>query len=330
MNFILRSLRLAVFLLLSCFLAPPPVSAATSVSVQSSRHILDAEDPDRTEFGKLIYLSGIVMRSDNPDFGGFSGLQVNDDGTRILAVSDAGKWLGAELVYEKSWLTGLGRAEISPLLAEDGRVIRGKYQVDSESLTAELPGNLDGPVYVSFESNHRVLYYPGGISGKPVSTPMPPALMQAPSNNGIEAFDRRADGALIALTEEWLDAQGNHAGWLIDRQGAHSMHLRRHGEFDPTDLEFLPDGDLLVLERRFTLMGGPGMQIRRISAKTIKPGALLDGEVLINLTSRYGIDNFEGIAVRRNAAGEIIIYVISDNNFNMLQKNLLLMFKLAP
>lgn len=330
MNFILSLLLRAVFLLPPNFLMSQVATAASPAPVESSRHVLDGEDPGRTEFGRLIYLSGIVMQSNNSDFGGFSGLQINADGSRILAVSDAGNWLSANLVYEKDRLTGLTHAEIFPLLDEDGKKIRGKYRVDSESLTLEQPGNLEGPVYVSFEGSHRVWYYPQGIAGKSVPVPMPAALKQAPSNKGLEAFERRADGAFIALTEEWLDSEGNHTGWLVGKQIAQNISLRREGEFDPTDLEFLPDGDLLVLERRFSLMGGPGMQIRRIKADTIKPGAALDGEVLINLTTRYGIDNFEGMAVRRNAAGEVIIYLISDNNFSSLQRNLLLMFKLAP
>ena len=118
------------------------------------------------------------------------------------------------------------------------------------------------------------------------------------------------------------------AGWLA-RDRAHN-YLRREGEFSPTDLEFLPDGDLLVLERRYTVYWA-GLACRSgASGRTrSNPMHCLDGEVLINLTARYGIDNFEGLAVRVNAGGETIIYVVSDNNFNPLQKNLLLMFKLS-
>lgn len=330
MKFNWRWLTQAILLLLFGFLTFHAAAAATRISVQSKRHILDSDDPGRTEFGKLIYLSGIVMSSDSPDFGGFSGLQISADGARLVAVSDAGKWLGANLLYEKGQLTGLDQAEISPLLSEDGRALRNNKMVDAESLTAVEPGNLNGPMIVSFEGRHRVWRYAQGLAGRPEIVAMPRQLINAPANGGIEAFDRRADGVFIALTEEWLDSNGNHTGWLIGKQMAHAIRLRREGEFDPTDLEFLPNGDLLVLERRYSVLGGPGMQIRRIKADAIKPDAMLDGEVLINLTSRFGIDNFEGLATRRNATGEIMIYMISDNNFSMLQKNIVLMFKLAP
>ena len=43
----------------------------------------------------------------------------------------------------------------------------------------------------------------------------------------------------------------------------------------------------------------------------------------------YQIDNMEGIAVHRNAAGETIITLVSDDNFSAIQRNLLLQFALV-
>ena len=40
------------------------------------------------------------------------------------------------------------------------------------------------------------------------------------------------------------------------------------------------------------------------------------------------VDNFEGIDVRKGPAGEIFIYLISDDNFNPEQRTLLMMFEL--
>ncbi len=55
----------------------------------------------------------------------------------------------------------------------------------------------------------------------------------------------------------------------------------------------LQDGTLLLLERRFTLLEGVRMRLRRIEASDIKPGALLDGEVLIEADLSDEIDNME-------------------------------------
>lgn len=311
----------------------PAIAIAGPLNVNSAQHYLNPENIKQTDFGKLIYVSGIVLKSDNAEFGGYSGLLVSADGKRLLAVSDKGHLLSATLIYKDGKLDGVAGAEISPLLDEAGRSLVQKGNADSESLTAERPGDLSGPVYVSFERNHRVLRYGSLTSGnnaRPELLAMPSMLRNAPSNGGVEAFERRKDGTMIALTEQWLDDAGNHIGWMIGPDGSEEIRLRTQGLFHPTDLEFLPNGDLLILERRFTLAGGPGMQIRRIKAATIQPGAILDGEVLINLTAKYGIDNMEGLAMHQNATGGTELLIISDDNFSRLQKTVLLQFLLPP
>ncbi len=40
------------------------------------------------------------------------------------------------------------------------------------------------------------------------------------------------------------------------------------------------------------------------------------------------IDNFEALATRRGPDGEILIYLMSDDNFSFFQRTLLLMFAL--
>lgn len=43
------------------------------------------------------------------------------------------------------------------------------------------------------------------------------------------------------------------------------------------------------------------------------------------------IDNFEGLAVRELPRGGLLLYLISDDNFNFFQQTLLLQFRLdAP
>ncbi len=72
------------------------------------------------------------------------------------------------------------------------------------------------------------------------------------------------------------------------------------------------------------------MQLRRIAADDdIKPDAIVDAQVLVDVGQRYSIDNMEGIAVREGENGDLLVYMISDNNFNALQRTLLLMFRIA-
>jgi hypothetical protein len=55
---------------------------------------------------------------------------------------------------------------------------------------------------------------------------------------------------------------------------------------------------------------------------------VVDGRVLIVAELAHQIDNMEGIAVHRNARGDTIITVVSDDNFSVIQRTLLLQFAL--
>jgi hypothetical protein len=86
---------------------------------------------------------------------------------------------------------------------------------------------------------------------------------------------------------------------------------------------------MLVLERRFRWLEGVKMRIRQLAIADIKPGARLEGRVLIQADNGFEIDNMEGIAVHRGSGGETILTLISDDNFNsLLQRTLLLQFTL--
>ena len=43
----------------------------------------------------------------------------------------------------------------------------------------------------------------------------------------------------------------------------------------------------------------------------------------------YQIDNMEGISIHRTAGGETIVTVVSDDNFSVLQRSLLLQFSVV-
>ena len=65
----------------------------------------------------------------------------------------------------------------------------------------------------------------------------------------------------------------------------------------------------------------------RIKAADVKPGAEMEGEVLYEGVGG-DLDNMEGVAVHQTATGQTRITLISDNNFNDWERNLLLEFSL--
>lgn len=302
---------------------------SSSQSEGSTRIPLNPDDGEIDTLGDLEYRGGLSLTAHDERFGGLSGLLVSADGTRFLGVSDKGYWITGKLLYEDGHLTGVKQIEITPMAGLKGQPIEGKTLGDAESLI----GDLDGRVLVSFERQHRIWAYDlsaDGFAARPTPVTLPPEVSNIQSNGGLEGIARLKDkaGTLLVLTEATTDPQGNFKGWLIRPGGSFALSLKAMEPFKLTDLAVLPSGDVLTLERRFTLLGGPGFQIRRIGGATLQPGAILDGPVLANAGLPWSVDNMEGLDVRVTQEGKILLYIVSDDNFNPLQRTLLMMFEL--
>jgi hypothetical protein len=102
----------------------------------------------------------------------------------------------------------------------------------------------------------------------------------------------------------------------------------RSGDYETTDLAFLPSGEMLLLERRFALLRGMAARIRRFRPTRLRLGRRWTGPVIFEADGAHQIDNLEGIALHRHPDGATIVTLISDNNFSVLQRTLLLEFAL--
>jgi YD repeat-containing protein len=289
---------------------------------------LDPGDPERQSVGRLTWRGGLEIASDHPGFGGLSGLLVSADGSRLVAVSDTGRWWTAGLSYDAAGrLVGLADARTAELRDTRGEAVAEKTWQDAEDL-AELD---DGSILVSFEREHRIWRYAadgGPLSAVPSAWPTPPSLRDAPKNSGLEALTALDGGAVLALTEDHENGAGK-IGYLW-RDGAwSSLAYQPAPGFKPTAASRLPgSGDVLVLERSLSLIGGFQARLTRVPAGDVRPGAALRGEELARLSAPLTVDNFEALAARRGPDGEVLIYLLSDDNFGLFQRTLLLMFAL--
>jgi hypothetical protein len=91
----------------------------------------------------------------------------------------------------------------------------------------------------------------------------------------------------------------------------------------------LPSGELLVLERKFSWLSGIGIRIRRIALDTLEPGAVVDGPSIFEADLGNEVDNMEGIDAHVTGEGDTVLTMVSDDNFSMLQRTLLLQFRLV-
>jgi hypothetical protein len=76
-------------------------------------------------------------------------------------------------------------------------------------------------------------------------------------------------------------------------------------------------------------MAGVGIRIRRMALKDIAPGALVDGPSIFNAGLSEEIDNMEGIDVHVTDEGDTVLTLVSDDNFSLIQRTLLLQFTLT-
>ncbi len=173
-----------------------------------------------------------------------------------------------------------------------------------------------------------------GVLARAEPVPVPPGIAKLPNNKGLEAMvvvpqGQPLAGTLIAISERGLDAPWRHSGVPVGGPNPGEFSIKRSDDFDVSDCALLPSGDLLLLERRFFWWSGVAMRIRLVPQAAIAPGALVDGAPLIVADMDYQVDNMEGLSVHRNAQGEVILTLISDDNFSILQRTILLQFRLV-
>lgn len=311
---------------------------ADPIKIDASRIPLYPDRPADNRAGTLNFRGGLVLSSGDGRFGGWSDLAVSTDGTRLLTLSDRGRWLRARLSYDaKGDLSNVDDGDIAPVIGLDGKPVSGA-DTDSEGLTVEHAGDLDGPVAISFERNTRIWRYDFSkgrdVRPEPVTTGN--WVKRLHNNAQLEAITIWRPGMLLAFGEAKVKDGEDLLGAMEAYPGDGTAHTRMlsvipHDPFNITGAANAPDGGLFLLERRFSLAGGMGMEIRHIPESAIKEGARLDGEVLTNLSFLdANIDNMEGIATRKGPRGETLLYIVSDDNFLPFQRTLLLMFEVKP
>ncbi len=296
----------------------------------------DKAAPEKTRFGKLVWRGGLVLTSPSRNFGGWSGLALSSDGRKFLAISDAGTWMTGNLDYDGSKPAALTSVRLGPLQAIGGETLTRGSDRDAEGLALVDGSPAQGSVLISFERHHRIGRFDVGAKGLSATkslVALPAGMKRMHSNSGLEAIavlrGGPNKGSLVAFAENLPDAAGNHTGWIWINGEAQEFHLSNAGDFDITDAAPLPDGSLLVLERRFRWSEGVKARLRLVRRQQLRAGALIEGEPLFDAGNGQEIDNMEGLAVHSGPGGEIVVTMISDDNFNKgLQRTLLLQFAL--
>lgn len=328
------ALLLPAFLLLPFLALAPEGRAQSPQPVRVDVRPIPAFHPSergRTRFGRLLWRGGIELIGHNRAFGGISGIAFSGD--RLIAITDAAHWLSGRLVEEGGRPTGFTDARIAPLTDPTGTALKGKHDGDAEALALDPAGQT---AYVAFEGRIHLYAYPlteDGIGAPARPVPLPPAVAGRRTNEGIEALALAPPasplaGRLIAIGERWPDGRGDHTGFILGKGEPQRFSLEASDGFAVTDAAFLPDGRLVLLERRYRGGFDIAMRLRLVAANAIAPGRRAGAVTLMEAGPSHEIDNMEGVAVSQGADGEILITVASDDNFLPFERTLLLRFAL--
>lgn len=285
---------------------------------------------NQTTFGSLEFVGGFEMRSPERRFGQLSALRFLEPGAGFVGVADHGFWFFGSIERDEDLVpVGVAQFIMQAMLDDDGEVITSKLDKDAEALVVH-----DGIATVAFERRPRITEY--ALNPADMGKPLRHLDIVVPkhelrSNQGFETLvqapaDGPLQGARLVIAERSIDEQGNLFAAVLDGPRNGLFKAVRSDEFDVTDGAFLPSGDLLLLERRFSLASGVAMRLRRIDGTSVRQGAILDGPVLIEANMGYQIDNMEGLDVWRRRDGKLIVSLLSDNNQSFLQRTLYLEF----
>ena len=292
----------------------------------------DPHDPSRKRFGQLEFRGGLTLTSPYREFGGLSAIRIASDGAQFISLSDHGRWFTGRIIYEGARPVGIADPVMAPIRGPDGQPLAAHGWHDTESIADD-----DGTLYVGIEGVNQIVrfdYGKEGLLARGHPIPVPPGIRTLPSNQGLEALvfvprNQPLGGTLIAMSERGLDNAGNLRAFLIGGPTPGNFAIKRIEKFDISDAALLPSGDLLILERRFSWPEGLLVQIRRIKIGDVRPDAVVDGPVLFEADLSFEIDNMEGLAVHQTPAGEIVLTLISDDNFSTVQRTELLQFTLV-
>ncbi|ESY97948.1 esterase-like activity of phytase family protein [Mesorhizobium australicum] len=282
------------------------------------------------QFGPLEFVGGLEMTSPSRDFGALSAFRFLKAGSDFIGVADTGYWFFGSVARDADRRPlGIQNFRMQQMADQSGQPIDEKWEVDAEGLAVK-----DGIATVGFERNHRVSQF--RIEPDTMKAPfrqldflVPPRELR--QNRGFETVTHsnangQHQGGLVVVSEKSLDKSGNIYAAIIEGPHRGVFTIKRNDDFDITDGAFLPDGDLLLLERSFTMAGGLKMRLRRIYGESVEKGAVADGPVLLQADMGYQIDNIEGLDVWSRDDGALMVSLISDDNHSILQRNLYLEF----
>ncbi|MBO6528138.1 esterase-like activity of phytase family protein [Erythrobacter sp.] len=314
----MRPKRLLLALMLAGVLAPGTWLRDPELPRNFHRAVaIEPLDQDFQRSGPFALVAAWELTGDRVQFGGLSAL-VALDGMRFLAGSDTGR----KLVFERpdrssapGELSRLGENETSYKLGRD-----------LESLAIDP---VSGTVWGGFEFRESIVRFDADL--KPDEEVRPAEMSYWGANSGAESLARLADGRFLVIEERprrWREPGHRallFAGDPIEERAPEELRIAIPAGYRPVDATPVEGGTALVLLRRVSWGIPPVFESAIAEVDVDRHSA--DGTIAAALLTEFGPaipqDNYEGIALTRDADGTHV-WLISDDNFMSIQRTLLL------
>ena len=302
----------------------PPSNQSQYITIEPVA--LDAQNPGRTQVGRLTFLGGWKISSDNAEFGGISSMVVLPD-NRFLMLSDNGTLVGFTLDE------GHHRA-IRPFIAPlpDGPPRPNEFARRNWDAESFLHDPATGQFWVGYEHQHSIWRYGSSLSRKEAAN-FPRAMQKWPENGGAEAMLRLPDGRFLVFSESAEYAEGGYQAIMFDADASEPTSKAVAFGYQPpkgyrlTDAALLDDRSALMLHRRFTPLAGVSAILSIAQLDDFRSGEVATSTPIATLKPPLKVDNMEALAITRDAEGAMV-WIASDDNFSTLQESLLLKFRL--
>jgi hypothetical protein len=292
-----------------------------SQDIELRRLALNPDSLSQRRVGALQFMAAWELHSQNADFGGISALLAQSDG-RFVAIGDNGTLIRFGLTNDGR----IDRPSIKPL-PDLQRLGKSYKDRDSEGLAYDPDSD---QYWVSFESNHAIRRYSASFARQTGKLRFP-ELQALPTNKGVECLIRLKDGRFIVITESLDDDM--HIAWVFSGDPVQKDTIKTPFKFRPpagyrvTDGVQLPDGRIAILNRAIGFPSGFTAKVSLLNPKSISRDRVVSANVIASLAPPLLVDNMEGIAVTGDR-DDTILWLISDNNFTILQRTILMKFHL--
>lgn len=255
-----------------------------------------------------VHISSYTWPAPSDKHGGFSGIEVAEDGMRFTAIGDKGGIVEGRFKRTDGKISGV-ESDMHRLKDTNGKAVSKPYS-DAEGLAMRS----DGTLYISFERKHRVWAYQGSKMSAS-KLPRHRDFKHLKGNDGLEALAISPDGTLYALPEKSSNEvipvyRFTGKNWTVP------FGIPRIGSYKPVGADFGPDGKFYLLERALNSVFGFKTRVRRFE---IMGDNITEAEVLLETESGTH-DNLEGLSVWRDGLGDIRLTMVADNNFNAFQR----------